>query len=331
MATLTGQWFGSALPLADTPGANRPVPDALSRTVAEAAWRSVAPSIAGTPYVRISRDGGRTYPARQARSLPAGPPGQPCTVPVYNPGSGTGRMLALDFDVARGDTGHQGAEPGELLKRLGARYIADVSPSGGRHIYVLFAAALPWLELRDVGRARALRFPAIDTAPTPRRPDKPSGRPRKPRWLAAAHDITGGCQAGRRASERAGLSPGGPVMVSRPVRPLPGLRGNGADPPLLSTMRHGTGRLRYVAPGYEPARRLTFGYRAGEDAERPLPSVHLEIHKALETPEAWHKARPSNENRIPACSDPLLVGAGRIPNRSPERLNTRGHHNRPAG
>ena len=57
------------------------------------------------------------------------------------------------------------AELGQLLERLGARYVADVSPSGGRHVYVLFAAPLPWLELRDVARALALRFPAIDPAP----------------------------------------------------------------------------------------------------------------------------------------------------------------------
>ena len=48
---------------------------------------------------------------------------------------------------------------------LGARYLADLAPSGGRHVYVLFVAALPWLELRDVARALALRFSSIDTAP----------------------------------------------------------------------------------------------------------------------------------------------------------------------
>ena len=52
-----------------------------------------------------------------------------------------------------------------LVARCGGQVLADVSPSGGRHVYVLFAAALPWLELRDVARALALRFPAIDTAP----------------------------------------------------------------------------------------------------------------------------------------------------------------------
>ena len=53
----------------------------------------------------------------------------------------------------------------ELVARCGGQVLADVSPSGGRHVYVLFAAPLPWLELRDVARALALRFPSIDTAP----------------------------------------------------------------------------------------------------------------------------------------------------------------------
>ncbi|MGH3260070.1 MAG: hypothetical protein ACRDOU_32510 [Streptosporangiaceae bacterium] len=121
--------------------------------------------IAGTPHVRISKDGGRTYPARHARPLPAGPPDQPCTVPAYDPGTGTGRMLALDLDPGRGDVDHQAAEAGQLLERAGARYLADVAPSGGCHVYVLFAAPLPWLELRDLARALSLRFPAIDPAP----------------------------------------------------------------------------------------------------------------------------------------------------------------------
>ena len=155
-------------------------------TQAAAAWRAVTPCIAGTPHVRVSRDGGRTYPARHARPLPAEAPGQPCTVPVFDPGAGTGRMLALDLDPARGGRDvHEGAVGHHherhavpaaevraqadalagLVARCGGQVLADVSPSGGRHVYVLFAAALPWLELRDVARALALRFPAIDTAP----------------------------------------------------------------------------------------------------------------------------------------------------------------------
>ncbi|MGH3284666.1 MAG: hypothetical protein ACRDPD_08295 [Streptosporangiaceae bacterium] len=136
--------------------------------------------------MRISRDGGRTYPARYARPLPADPPGQPCTVPVYDPGAGTGRMLALDLDPARAGrdvddgavrhhherhanpaagVGGQADAITALIARLGGQVLADVSPGGGRHVYVVFAAALPWREVRDVARALALRFPAVDTAP----------------------------------------------------------------------------------------------------------------------------------------------------------------------
>ena len=168
MATIQGQRARSTLPRPDTPGvaiANPGSPDGISRVGAEAAWRAVTPSIAGTQHVRISRDGGRTYPARHARPLPVDPPGQPCAVPVYEPGSGTGRMLALDLDPARGDVDRQAAELVQLLEQIGASYVADVSPSGGRHVLVPFAAALPWRELRDVARALSERFPAADPAP----------------------------------------------------------------------------------------------------------------------------------------------------------------------
>jgi len=141
-------------------------PHAQASIAAAEAWRAVTPSLAGTPHVRISRDGGRTYPAKHARPLPADPPeAWPSAVPVYDAGSASGRMLALDLDPGRGDVDRQAANLGQLLERLGARFAADIAPSGGRHIYVPFAAALPWRELRDVCRALALRFPAIDMAP----------------------------------------------------------------------------------------------------------------------------------------------------------------------
>jgi DNA-binding transcriptional ArsR family regulator len=109
-------------------------------------------------------------------------------VAVYDPGSATGRMLALDLDLSRirisADVddraiqdGHEhGADPAAevaaqaasiagLVTRCGGQVLADVSPSGGRHVFVLFAAALPWRELRDLARAIALRFPAVDPGP----------------------------------------------------------------------------------------------------------------------------------------------------------------------
>jgi hypothetical protein len=51
------------------------------------------------------------------------------------------------------------------VSRRGGQVLADVSPSGGRHLFILFAAPLPWSELRDLCRAIALRFPAVDPAP----------------------------------------------------------------------------------------------------------------------------------------------------------------------
>jgi hypothetical protein len=181
------------LPARDTPGVNLNNPasvDSLSRAepalAAEAAWHAVAPLLAGTPHVRISKDGGRTYPARHARPRPAAPPGQPCTVAVYDPASASGRMLVLDLDITRvgghvhdrrgGQDHEHRSDPAvqvrvqaealaALVARCGGQVLADVAPSGGRHVYVLFAAPLPWLELRDVARALALRFPSVDTVP----------------------------------------------------------------------------------------------------------------------------------------------------------------------
>ena len=185
MATLPGQRARSILPAADTPGVIHPAPDALSRAAAEAAWRSVTPPIAATPHVRVSRDGGRTFPARYARPLPDAPPGQPATVAVYDPGSATGRMLALDLDRSRirnsagvddravgqrherggAEVARQAAAIAAVVAGLGGLVLADIAPAGGRHVYVLFSAPLPWRELRDLCRAIAARFDAVDPAP----------------------------------------------------------------------------------------------------------------------------------------------------------------------
>ena len=193
LTNITGRTVSLLLPPCDTPQDPEAVPPrsgslplAGIASDAAAVWRAITPSIAGTPHVRISRDGGRTYPARHSRPLPGDPPGQPCTVPVFDPGAGTGRMLALDLDLGRvgrdvddravqyghehradpaAEVAAQAVSIAELVTRCGGQVLADVSPSGGRHVYILFAAALPWRELRDLGRATALRFPAVDPAP----------------------------------------------------------------------------------------------------------------------------------------------------------------------
>jgi len=202
VARLTGQRARSTSPGLDTPqesyrncAGDSAVAKALS---ARSAWRSITSSIAATPHVRISRDGGRTYTARHTRPLPADPPLQPCTVPIYDPVAGTGRLLALDLDPGRPSRDHADdldavlahldvddvpvherrerdadlarvrAQAGALVRLMsscGGQVLADVAPSGGRHVYVLFAAPLPWRELRDLCRAIALRFTSVDPVP----------------------------------------------------------------------------------------------------------------------------------------------------------------------
>ena len=120
VATITGgRTVSPVLSPCDTPGGAA----VFSPQAAEAAWRTVTPSIAATPHVRLSFDAGRTYPAKHARRLPADPPAAwPSVVPVYDPATASGRMLVLDLDPARGDVDHQGSRHHPAQKqRLGSR------------------------------------------------------------------------------------------------------------------------------------------------------------------------------------------------------------------
>jgi hypothetical protein len=166
------------VPDQDPPGTGTPpgtgnVPATAAADAAQAAWRALVPGLAGAPRMRVSRDGGRTYPRRHEQPLATRNPGQPVTVPVYDAMAATGRLLAADFDTSRA-VGHadparvvaaDAADFAAFVARLGGRAITDVSPSGGRHVLVLFAAALPWRELRDLTRALALRYRTLDPAP----------------------------------------------------------------------------------------------------------------------------------------------------------------------
>jgi hypothetical protein len=96
LTKITGARAGSLLPPHDTPRdaeGSSPRRDGLPHAPepaqnARAAWRSVTPLLAGTPHVRVSRDGGRTYPARHARALPARSAGPPAGAPpgIHRPG-----------------------------------------------------------------------------------------------------------------------------------------------------------------------------------------------------------------------------------------------------
>ena len=155
---------------ASTTGASRRgVADASSADIAaaRAAWALLAPAIAGRPRVRVSRDQGRTYPARVERALDDRLPDQPAAVLLFD-AAGEARCLAADFDVARGGRAQVDADAAafaELVATCGGRTVADVSPTGGRHVYVFWSAPVPIGELRPLMRGLGARFPSLDATP----------------------------------------------------------------------------------------------------------------------------------------------------------------------
>lgn len=134
---------------------------------ADLLWDSFAPVLAGRPLVRVSRDGGLTYPGSTQRRLGARP-GPPAAVPLFDAAAASGRVLLADLDVSRGGL-EQVLRDCERLEGLltwcGARGIVDESPAGGRHVYVLFDSAIAFEDLLEVARALATQLPSMDIKP----------------------------------------------------------------------------------------------------------------------------------------------------------------------
>ncbi|MEU9835945.1 hypothetical protein AB0D67_30795 [Streptosporangium sp. NPDC048047] len=176
-------------------------PWAAQHALAAETWARLTPLIAQSSRLRLSPDGGATFPGgRHSRQLtPRRPalPAVPATVSVYHPDLGEGRLLVADLDVSRAlrlgltrphaiaRVEAEAEAITDLITRCGGRAICDVSPSGGRHIYIRFARALPWTELRRLTLALARRFPTLDPSPM----SSVSGQIRPP---GAPHKITAG-------------------------------------------------------------------------------------------------------------------------------------------
>ena len=150
--------------------ADQPGP-AAQAAAARAAWHALVPALAGAPRVRVSWDRAKTYPKGRYGSITRHDPAHPVTVPLYDATTGTGRLIVPDLDIARaagpdpaGQVAADAAAIAALVAAAGGRSITDISP-GGRHVYILLAAPLPWTELRDLTRALALRFTTVDPSP----------------------------------------------------------------------------------------------------------------------------------------------------------------------
>jgi hypothetical protein len=151
----------------DTPKVLPPHGISLQVSEATAAWRALAPLIAGRPVVRESLNGGRAYPIRGQRALTERLPSVPAAVPVYS-ASGDTRVLVLDLDTSKADRAavrRDAAAIGSLVQGAGGRLVSDESPSGGIHLYVPLAQPVPFEEARDFALALVARTPTLDPQP----------------------------------------------------------------------------------------------------------------------------------------------------------------------
>ena len=81
---------------------------------------------------------------------------------------GSVQTLCLDLDTSKAlqpVVDSDAAAIGALLDSCGLAYVADHSPSGGRHIYVPVQERLSAEDARELVEALATRFPSLDPGP----------------------------------------------------------------------------------------------------------------------------------------------------------------------
>lgn len=164
-------------------------------------WAALAPHLAGQPRVRLSRDGGKSYPQKHERDLTGSLPSVPAAVRIFGP-DGTCSAIFLDFDssIAGIDWVEADVRAAQTwLHSCGARWIEDYSPNGGRHLYVPLAERVSFSDARDLVEALGNRLRTLDKTPhqnllhgcmrTPGSPHKRGGHQQLAISLNLAYDI----------------------------------------------------------------------------------------------------------------------------------------------
>nr|WP_196804797.1 MarR family transcriptional regulator [Arthrobacter sp. 162MFSha1.1] len=167
----------------------------------QAAWAALAPLLAGQPRVRLSKDAGKSYPQKNERNLTEALPSFPAAVRIFGK-DGTCAAIFLDFDssVAGADRVQADVRAAQTwLHSVGARWIEDYSPNGGRHIYVPLAQRVTFSEARDLVEALGTRYRTLDKTPhqnllhgcmrTPGSPHKRGGHQELAMSLSMAYDV----------------------------------------------------------------------------------------------------------------------------------------------
>ncbi|WP_224049924.1 MarR family transcriptional regulator [Arthrobacter sp. NicSoilB4] len=165
------------------------------------AWAALAPLLAGQPRVRFSRDAGKTYPQKHERALTEALPTFPAAVRIFGK-DGTCAAIFLDFDSSVAGIDWVLADVRAVqtwLHSVGARWIEDYSPNGGRHVYIPLAQRVTFTEARDLVEALGTRYRTLDKTPhqnllhgcmrTPGSPHKRGGHQELAMSLSMAYDI----------------------------------------------------------------------------------------------------------------------------------------------
>ena len=165
------------------------------------AWAALAPILAGQPRVRLSRDAGKTYPHKHERALTEALPTFPAAVRIFGK-DGTCAAIFLDFDSSVAGVDWVQADVRSVqtwLHSVGARWIEDYSPNGGRHVYIPLEQRVTFSEARDLVEALGTRYRTLDKTPhqnllhgcmrTPGSPHKRGGYQELAMSLNMAYDI----------------------------------------------------------------------------------------------------------------------------------------------
>lgn len=164
-------------------------------------WAALAPVLAGQARVRLSRDAGKTYPQKHERNLTTELPTLPAAVRIFGK-DGTCAAIFLDFDSSVAGTEWVLADVRAAqtwLHSMGARWIEDYSPNGGRHVYIPLAHRVTFSEARDLVEALGTRYRTLDKTPhqnllhgcmrTPGSPHKRGGYQQLAMSLSMAYDV----------------------------------------------------------------------------------------------------------------------------------------------
>lgn len=164
-------------------------------------WSALAPLLAGQPRMRLSRDAGKTYPQKHERNLTETLPSLPAAVRIFGK-DGTCAAIFLDFDSSVAGQEWVQADVRAVqtwLHSVGARWIEDYSPNGGRHVYVPLAQRVTFSEARDLVEALGTRYRTLDKTPhqnllhgcmrTPGSPHKRGGHQQLAMSLSMAYDV----------------------------------------------------------------------------------------------------------------------------------------------